>query len=830
MRCEDMYGRLAVSVRVSPMPNYLRLSLLSLIWCAAVTGQTTPVSSIRISTSPSGARFYVDGQPYNAPQLFLWPQGSKHIVQFPTDISNAVDTACQVSVDSRYKYCFSGWTDSTGSAGPGNLKDQTVTASPSVTWMMANLTLSYKIMVRFGDFAPVSTPNCGAPGNSPQDVLRPGILYVAGVCFDTSSDVWGGGPVTLNAYPYPGFVFTGWIANGQFFDSYLKTYTVNGPVTIAPMFKLAKRVRFSTSPPGMKLLIDRTQTPTSAVDSKDDLGTPYPPCMTTLSLPPMPPVSMPALCFGEFDFLPGSKHVLGAVTPQLDTVGKWWVFDQFSNGLSANSVYIPDSNTSNVDAITAKYVPGVQAAFLTNPIGLKVTIDGRTNWPKYNFIWASNTSHTFSAPAAQVDSNGRSWTFQGWSNGGEASQKLVLDPNHLDLRLTATYTSLGQVKVLTNPTGIKLQIDGKECVSPCSVDRDPGTQVAIVAPSSVPVDANSRMDFLGWGDGGSVSRTLKVNADSQTIFANYGYSYRVALASDPDQGVDFQLSPSSSDLFFPSGSQLTVTAAARPGFRFRRWGGDLAGVYNVGQLTVTGPRSILAMLDRIPYIAPAGIRNAAGDTADGSVAPGSIIAIYGESLAAGLVIGPKNPLSQTLGDVVVTVADRILPLMYVSPKQINAQVPSDLSEGTYNLTVRWTGQPDVNGVFTVSRNAPGLYSQAADPQPYGAATHEDGTPVTPDSPVKRGELVTVYGTGFGPYNQRIIDGFTVPDWSVVLADPVEVTAGDTPIQPEWTGAVPGMVGTAATRFRIPDGMSMSNSELRVKVNGKASNAVLLPVQ
>ena len=294
------------------MLNYLRLFLLSLIWCAAVTGQTTPVSSIRISTSVPGARFYVDGQPYYGPQLFLWPQGSKHIVQFPTDISNGEDTGCQVSLDSRYNYCFSGWSDSTGLSVTGGLKDQTVTASPSVTWMTANLTLRYKIMVRFGDFPSAAIP-CGAPGNSPQDVLRLGIVYIAGTCLGTSSDVWGAGPINLNAYPYPGFVFTGWIVNGQFFDSYLKSYTVNGPVTIAPRFELAKRVRFKTTPPGMKLLIDRTQTPTSATESRDNLGPAYPTCTTSLSLPPMPPITIPALCFGEFDFLPGSKHVVGAV-------------------------------------------------------------------------------------------------------------------------------------------------------------------------------------------------------------------------------------------------------------------------------------------------------------------------------------------------------------------------------------------------------------------------------------------------------------------------------------------------------------------------------------
>lgn len=811
------------------MLNYHRLALAVLSACAALTGQTTtPVSSIRISTTPNGARFYVDGQPYSSPQIFLWPQGSKHLLQFPTDIVNGVDTGCQASQDLQYKYCFSSWSDSTGTMTPAVAKDQSITASPSVTYISATLTPFYAVRVRMGNLPVAANQTCTAPGNSPQDVLRPGLIFIANGCFMTSADVWATpGGLNLNAFPYPGFVFTGWNINGTVYDSYLKAYTLNGPVTLAPLFETAKRVRFSTNPPGLKLLIDRTQTPTSSVQSRDYLGATYSPCTMSLTLQPMPPVTVPALCFGDFDFLPGSKHVVGAVSPQLDDTGKYWVFDKFSNGLAANSIYVPDSNTAVSDSIVANFVPAVQAIFLTSPIGLNLNVDGRTNWPAYTFMWASKSPHTVSAPLTQVDANGRTWTFQGWSNGGAAAQTLTPDG---DVRMIATYTAQGQLKVLTNPPGIKLQIDGKDCVTPCSVDRDSGAQVKIVAPDSVPVDAGSRMDFLGWGDGGSPVRTFTLNGNAQTVFANYGYSYKVALASDPDQSVDFELSPPSPDSFYPSGTDLTVIANARPGFRFRRWGGDLAGVYNVGRLPVGGPRSVVALLDRTPFIAPAGIRNAAGNTPDGTVAPGSIIAIYGESLAGDLVVGPKSPLAQTLGDVAVTVADRILPLLYVSPKQINAQVPSDLTDGSYTLTVHWTGQPDVNGTFTVSRNAPGLFTQSGDPQAYSTALHEDGTPVTPESPARRGELITVFGTGFGPLSQRIIDGFTVPDWSVVTVDPVEVNTGGVSILPVWSGAVPGMAGTVAARFRIPEGASLSSSELSVRVNGKPSNTVLLPVE
>jgi uncharacterized protein (TIGR03437 family) len=244
---------------------------------------------------------------------------------------------------------------------------------------------------------------------------------------------------------------------------------------------------------------------------------------------------------------------------------------------------------------------------------------------------------------------------------------------------------------------------------------------------------------------------------------------------------------------------------------------------------------VIAGLDRVPFIAPAGIKNAAGDTPEPTVAPGSLIMIVGESLAPRSEVGPQNPLAQTIADVVVTVNDRILPLVSVSPQQINAQILSDLPDGEYTLRVRWTGKPDVTANFRISRNSPGLFARpAAEAQPdipVSMALHEDGTPITTASPARIGETVTIFGTGFGPYRQQYIDGFAFPDPSnFETADSVEISAGETVLQPEWSGGAPGRVGTTATRFKISPEVPRNSAPLRVRINGKLSNAVVLPVE
>src|SRR5256885_917050 len=44
-----------------------------------------------------------------------------------------------------------------------------------------------------------------------------------------------------------------------------------------------------------------------------------------------------------------------------------------------------------------------------------------------------------------------------------------------------------------------------------------------------------------------------------------------------------------------------------------------------------------------------------------------------------------NPLAQTLGGVTVRVGDRFMPLIFVSPSQINLQLPDDLPLGAQTI-------------------------------------------------------------------------------------------------------------------------------------------------
>jgi uncharacterized protein (TIGR03437 family) len=232
----------------------------------------------------------------------------------------------------------------------------------------------------------------------------------------------------------------------------------------------------------------------------------------------------------------------------------------------------------------------------------------------------------------------------------------------------------------------------------------------------------------------------------------------------------------------------------------------------------------------VPYISPAGILNGVGQTPSTAVAPGSIISIFGQNLAPSVHVGPVNPLSQTIEGTTVTVNDLILPLMFVSPQQINAQLPSSLAAGDYTLQIQNAGQPNISGTFLVARNAPGLFYQTTDSVNYAMALHADGSMVTTSSPAAAGETISLLGTGFGPYQQTVLDGFFPPNPAPPVQDAVLLSVGG--VNPtSTTTAAPGFTAVDMTQFQVPSGLGGGTSlPVLVTINGVDSNTVMLPLQ
>jgi uncharacterized protein (TIGR03437 family) len=793
----------------------LALGALTLFPLAGQIAETT------ISSDPPGGEFFVDGARYQDKATFRWPTGSKHQIWAAAEygIGNPTNS----------RWTFVGWRDSAGLLATGSSQFQTITAHPDITDYTASFSVTYRVDFLFANFTGLRFPNEGdstnaipcpivnSYGTSIPPTLPPGVpgaLFISGVCYANSVSIWYplGTNISLNAFPIRGYVFEGWQVNGIGpTNAFMRTYSIREHTVLSPRFVPAKTVSFYTQPHGFSVSVDGAVIPTVAPDT--DLPDNY--------------------SAGVLDFADGSSHILGAPSPQMDNQGRLWVFDSFSNGLGQGGVY--KAVGANIpDTIVARFVRGVTVSLLTSPVGLPLTIDGRAGVTSGNFVWGVGTRHTVSAPAENIDSTGRKYTFQGWSNGGSATQELVAPADAADagLRLIANYDRLPRTTISSAQPGIVAEVDGKPCPLPCTLDRPAGASAVVTLPQIVELGPNSQARFLSWDGASGNSRTIQFAGDEVRINAVYRVFHRLVAVADPEDGATFRYSPSSPDGFFLERSTVEITVVPREGFKFRRWGGDLTSTLETAPLQLDRPRLVRALLDKSPTISSAGVRNAAGETPGRELAAGSVISIFGVNFASDYFPGPASPLVQTLGNVTVRVGARLLPLLFVSPEQINAVLPSDLSPGEHSLFVRNANNPEVEGRFTVARNAPGLFGSLVDNRVIASAMREDGSIVSTARPARRGERLTLLGTGLGPYARPIFDGFVIPAAPPnALADRADILYLDTVLAPEFAGAAPGFVGLAAVRFTVPESWPQATAvELRVRVNGVSSNSVWLPLE
>ncbi len=109
-----------------------------------------------------------------------------------------------------------------------------------------------------------------------------------------------------------------------------------------------------------------------------------------------------------------------------------------------------------------------------------------------------------------------------------------------------------------------------------------------------------------------------------------------------------------------------------------------------------------------------------------AVATESIVAAFGSNLALGTLVAGTNPLPTSLGGTTVMVKDsagmeRLAPLFFVSPSQINYQIPFGTAPGTALVRIRNANNVQTEGISFVERVAPSLFSANATGQGVAAA-------------------------------------------------------------------------------------------------------------
>ncbi len=267
---------------------------------------------------------------------------------------------------------------------------------------------------------------------------------------------------------------------------------------------------------------------------------------------------------------------------------------------------------------------------------------------------------------------------------------------------------------------------------------------------------------------------------------------------------------------------LAISGTAAAGYP----GAWSAGVFWDNSPTPLFTLSFTIAAPAAPVPAVSSVANSAPQSSGSTVAPGSIVSIYGTNLstvAAG-VGAPGFPLPATLGQTQVLMNGIAAPLLYVSASQINAVVPWELSGATVlSLQVKSGGSISPTATTGMGPVAPGIYVivHATDSSPLSAA-----------NPAQPGEYLVIYATGLGPVTNQPPTGIAAP--TNPLARTIQsatVTINGIQANVPFAGLTPDLDGLYQVDVQVPNAVKTVTAScwwLTLLVGGVSAPAQCIP--
>lgn len=202
-----------------------------------------------------------------------------------------------------------------------------------------------------------------------------------------------------------------------------------------------------------------------------------------------------------------------------------------------------------------------------------------------------------------------------------------------------------------------------------------------------------------------------------------------------------------------------------------------------------------------PAVTPGGVINSASFVPGQAVAPGSVVAIYGSNLAAGLAQADSVPWATSLGNVSVTFNGKPAPLQFVFGGQINAQVPWDVlptGSGTANVVVTNKGVASAPQPVVINPVAPGIFQfnghaiaiNITDPTSaryLSFAAPAGSIPGLSTAPAKVNDFLFIYATGLGAVDSPIANGAGSADKTRNAVAPLTALVANTPAKVLFAG-------------------------------------------
>ncbi len=390
---------------------------------------------------------------------------------------------------------------------------------------------------------------------------------------------------------------------------------------------------------------------------------------------------------------------------------------------------------------------------------------------------------------------------------------------------TATYTNSYQTVTLTG-------LGGSNGVGQTSVDwgtcayDGTNTNCTVTAP------------YTGVGGGGTISIVFSYPGNGPSPFlansispgSNYvtfaiapGKSGNIVVSLQESTGANVTFLSNNFTFYFASSATCTVVPASS------------CNVSQVGltpTATITGP--VYGTFDATPAILAVITASSYGGFL--TVAPATWMEIYGTNLANvasqewGGADFDGNAAPTTLGGTTITIGGEATFVDFISPLQVNAQIPSDLGPGPQPVVVNTPGGASAAFTVNVVATDPGLLAPAVFKLPagqYAGALFPDySTYVLPPGAVsgvpskraKPGDTIILYGIGFGPVTPDIPAGVLVTQ-SNLLAGDFQIFFGGVQAKVDFAGLTGGFLGLYQFNVEVPQVAASDTVPLTFTLNG-----------
>ena len=219
-----------------------------------------------------------------------------------------------------------------------------------------------------------------------------------------------------------------------------------------------------------------------------------------------------------------------------------------------------------------------------------------------------------------------------------------------------------------------------------------------------------------------------------------------------------------------------------------------------------------------------------GGAVPGTVTSGEWMSIYGTNLAASTAVWTGN-FPTSLGGASVTIGGKAAYLSFVSPGQINVQVPNVTATGAVPLVVT-TGAGSGTSTVTLSSFGPyfflldtkhvaGIILRSDGSGAYGGGSYDIIGPTGsslgyPTVAAKAGDEIELFGTGFGPTNPPVPAGQAFSG-AAPTTSPVTLSINGVSLTPAFAGlSGPGLY---QLNLKLPSGLGSGDVSLRATVGG-----------